>query len=81
MTTKEFQAAFAIANTPAIDLTDVDNSNHFGFGLRSFVPVHTTLRAVAKTIRWQAQQFDGEWEAKALDEVAKMGKKNFLILG
>lgn len=81
MTHKQFQASFAIASNSAIDLTEVDNTNHFGFGLRDFVPVHTTLRAVAKTIRWQAQQFNGEWEAAALDEVAKMGKKNFLILG
>ena len=81
MTTKEFQVSFAIANDSAIDLTDVDNTNHFGFGLRDFAPVHTTLRAVAKTIRWQALQLNGEWEAAALDEVAKLGKKKFIILG
>lgn len=81
MTLSQFQAAFAIAKDFSIDLSNVDDTNLFGFGLLDFAPVHTTLQAVAKTIRYQALQFNGEWNAEALDEVAKLGKKNFLILG
>jgi hypothetical protein len=81
MTKQELQSAFTIANDSSVDLSEVDNSNHDGFGLREFKPVHTTLRAVAKTIRWQAQQLNGDWDAKALDEVASYGRRVFQIFG
>lgn len=80
MTLKQFRAAFAIAKDFSVDLSDVDNSNHFGFGLSTFKPVYTTLNAVAKTIRWQALCFNGQWDATLLDEVSRFGRKNFLIL-
>jgi len=81
MTLSQFQAAFAIAKDSDRDLSNVDDSILFGCGLSSFKPVHTTLEAVAKLIRWQAYQFNGEWDAEALNEVAVLGRKNFLILG
>jgi hypothetical protein len=81
MTLQQFQAAFAIAKDFKRDLSDVDNSILFGYGLPHFTPVHTTLEAVAKTIRWQALQMNGEWDSEALNEVASLGRKNFLILG
>lgn len=80
MTLAQFQKAFAIANDASIDLSDVDDSILFGCGLPRFKPVHTTLEAVAKLIRWQAMQFNGQWNAEALNEVAELGRKNFLIL-
>lgn len=79
MTLAQFQKAFAIANSN-VDLSNVDDSILFGYGLPTFKPVHTTLEAVAKTIRWQALQFNGQWNAEALNEVAEHGRKNFLIL-
>lgn len=79
MTLTQFQKAFAIANSN-VDLSNVDDSILFGYGLPTFKPVHTTLEAVAKTIRWQALQFNGQWNAEALNEVAEHGRKNFLIL-
>jgi len=81
MTLSQFQAAFAIAKDFSRDLSKVDDGILFGFGLSSFKPVHTTLEAVAKLIRWQAYQFNGEWDSEALNEVATLGRKNFLILG
>jgi hypothetical protein len=80
MTLVQFQKAFAIANDVSIDLSNVDDSSLFGCGLPRFKPVHTTLEAVAKMIRWQAMQFNGQWNAEALNEVAEVGRKNFLIL-
>jgi hypothetical protein len=80
MTLVQFQKAFAIANDVSIDLSNVDDSILFGCGLPRFKPVHTTLEAVAKMIRWQAMQFNGQWNAEALNEVAEVGRKNFLIL-
>jgi hypothetical protein len=81
MTLSEFKSAFAIAKDLKRDLSDVDDSNLFGYGLSSFHPVHTTLEAVAKTIRWQALQWNGQWDAEQLDQVAKLGRKNFIVLG
>jgi len=52
----------------------------YGFGLPHFKPVHTTIEAVAKVIRWQARQFNGQWDHPALDEVARIGRKKFLIV-
>ena len=80
MTLAQFQKAFAIAKDTSIDLSNVDDSILFGCGLPRFKPVHTTLEAVAKLIRWQAMQFNGQWNAEALNEVAELGRKNFLIL-
>ena len=81
MTLVQFQAAFAIAKDFDRDLSNVDDSTLYGYGLDDFKPVHTTLEAVAKTIRWQALQFNGEWNAEALNEVAELGRRNFLVLG
>lgn len=81
MTLQQFQSAFAIAKDFDRDLSNVDDSIHYGFGLNSFKPVHTTLEAVAKTIRLQALQFNGEWDAEALNEVAELGRRNFMVLG
>ena len=76
----QFQKAFAIANDASIDLSNVDDSILFGCGLLQFEPVYTTLEAVAKLIRWQAMQFNGEWNAEALNEVTTIGRKKFMIL-
>ena len=81
MTLQQFQAAFAIAKDFDRDLSKVDDSILYGYGLATFKPVHTTLEAVAKTIRWQALQMNGEWDAEALNEVAEAGRNNFLVLG
>ena len=81
MTLQQFQQAFDIAKNFNRDLSNVDDSILFGYGLPDFKPVHTTLEAVAKTIRWQALQFNGQWDAEALNEVAEAGRRNFLVLG
>lgn len=81
MTLNEFKAAFALAKDTSLDFSGVDNSNMLGYGLPDFKPVHVTLEAVAKEIRWNAYQFDGTWNADALEEVAKLGRRNFIVLG
>lgn len=80
MTLAQFQKAFAIANDTSIDLSTVDDTILFGCGLPRFEPVHTTLEAVAKLIRWQAMQFNGEWNSEALNEVTTIGRRKFMIL-
>lgn len=81
MTLQQFQEAFAIAKDFDRDLSNVDDSVLYGYGLPEFRQVHTTLEAVAKTIRWQSLQFNGQWNAVALNEVVELGRRNFLVLG
>jgi hypothetical protein len=81
MTKNEFADAFKIAKDFSIDLTNVDSSHMFGYGLPDFAPVHVTLEQVAKEIRWHALQFNGEWNGEALNEVANLGRRNFIVLG
>lgn len=80
MTKKQAEAAFKIANSNA-DLSQVDDSTLFGCGLSEFKPTYTTLEAVAKMMRWQAQKFNGNWDMEALHELTVIGRKKFLILG
>jgi hypothetical protein len=80
MTLVQFRKAFAIADDQSIDLSNVDDSILYGCGLPEFKPVYTTLEAVAKLIRWQALQFNGQWDAQELDEVATIGRKKFMVL-
>lgn len=79
MTKDEFKAAVQIAKSNK-DLSSVDDSHLFGFGLRDFKPTATTLDAVAKTIRWQAATFNGGWDMEALNEILTFGRKKFTII-
>ena len=80
MTTNEFKAAFAIAQSNE-SLENADYENLYGFGLPDFKPTTTTLRAVAKMMRWQAARFDGGWDNEALNEIREFGRKRFIIAG
>jgi hypothetical protein len=80
MTLAQFRKAFAIADDKSIDLSNVDDNTLFGFGLASFKPVPTTLSAVAKVIRHQALQFNGQWDAEALVELTPLARRKFIIL-
>jgi len=79
MTKQQFSQALEIAKSDR-DLTDVDNSVIFGYGLRDFRPVYVTLEMVAKEIRWHAFTLAGTIDSTALNEVATLGRRNFLIL-
>jgi len=80
MTLAQFQTACKAAQNPTLDLSATDDTMLFGCGLPGFKPVHTTLAAVAKLIRWQAIRFNGQWDAEALNEIATIGRKKFLIV-
>lgn len=80
MTTAEFKTAFSIANGPA-DLSAVDLAPFDGFGLPEFKPVTVTLSQVARLIRWQAAQLNGDWNSEMLNEVRDCGRRRFIIAG
>jgi hypothetical protein len=48
--------------------------------LPDFQPVHTTIDAVAALIRWQALQFNGQWDATELDNMAWIAKRKFTLI-
>lgn len=77
MNRQEFNRAFTIAQGPQ----SLPEGPFNGFGLPDFQPVHVTLRQVAELMRWQALQFNGEWNAEALQEIAKHGRQKFIIIG
>ncbi len=78
MTKDELKQAVALAGsegTLPLDLEVFD-----GFGRHDFKPVHVTVRQVAGLIRWQCQRFDREMDAEALDEIAREGRRKFVIV-
>lgn len=80
MNKMEFKAAFEIANSDK-DLSGVDDSPLFGCGLKGFQPVHTTLEAVAKLVRYQALYLNGNWDMAEVDNMACIARRNFIIIG
>ena len=80
MTKSEFSQAVKMVESGA-DLSKFDDSNLFGCGLPDFRPVHTTIGAVAKLVQYQARTFAGTWDSVALEEIAGIAKRKFLIVG
>jgi hypothetical protein len=58
-----------------------DISIFAGFGGRDYQPVFVTLDAVAALINWQCLQFNGQYDAMALNEIAQAGRTKFQIIG
>ena len=80
MRKEEFKKALELAKDRKVELP-TDISIFAGFGLKDFDPVHVTLDRVAALINWQALQFNGEWDAEALNEIGIAGRKKFIIIG
>jgi len=51
-----------------------------GYGLPGFAPVCITLKNLAALIRWQCIYFNGNLDNEALNDIAILGKKRFIIL-
>ncbi len=79
MNAAQFKQAFSLADSDTC-LSLVDDTHLFGYGLPDFKPVFTTIEAVAKIIRWQARYLNGKWDQNELNEIARLGRKRFLIL-
>lgn len=83
MTTQEFKKAFDLAKRRKShgEIPDTDIGMFSGFALRDFRPVTVTLEQVARLIRWQAQMFNGDWDAEQLGIIREAGRKGFIIAG
>jgi len=79
MTAKQFEAAVTLAKS-GVEINE-DTSNLFGFGLDDFKPTATTIGAVAKTINWQCAIWDGTWDMTEMDNIRKLSRKRFIIVG
>lgn len=80
MTRNEFKEAVKLVESGA-DLSKFDYDNLIGCGLRDFKPVNTTVGAVARLVAYQARTFAGTWDATELDNMARIAKRNFIIVG
>lgn len=63
-----------ILNKPETDLSVFD-----GFGLRDFKPVYVPMSQVVALIRWQAKQFNGEFDQAALQEIWEARNKIIIV--
>jgi len=83
MNKKEFSKALALAQSDeTFEEQEYDEAlNLFsGCALRDFVPVHTTIRPVAVLIRYQCQYLNGGWDLEAIDDMAHIARRNFMIV-
>jgi hypothetical protein len=80
MTNQEFKQAFKIAESDET-LTNEAADLFNGFGLNNFKPVFVTLRQVAELMRWQAKFLNGTWDMDALNEIGRLGRYRFKIIG
>lgn len=86
MNLKQFQAAFALAKNPDVNLSPL-NETFDGYGLREFQPVTTTIESVAALIRWQAMHIGHPkdsgptFDEQELDNIRSIGRKKFIIAG
>ena len=82
MNKKEFTEILEIVQDKRIDLTDVDETILHGCALPDYqFPVFVTRKQVAKLIRWDCLQFNGEFDAEELNNIGIIGKRKFRIVG
>jgi len=85
MNTKEFQAAFAIADNPDNELHNEDIDIFHGIALPGFQPVVATVRQVASMLRWQAlfiatKPGETKWDTQELTELKRLFKTRITVL-
>ena len=83
MNRKEFSEALKMAQSDEVfEEQDYNEAlNLFsGCALRDFIPVHTTIKPVAVLIRYQCQYLNGGWDLEAINEMAFIARRNFLIV-
>lgn len=82
MNKKEFTEIMEIVTNQEIDLSDVDELILHGCALPDYqYPVYVTRKQVAKLIRWDCLQFNGEFDAEELNNIGIIGKRKFRIVG
>jgi hypothetical protein len=80
MTKNEFSEAVKLAKSDA-SLSNICDLHLHGCGLPEFQPVHTSLEAVAKLVRYQCAMLNGGWDERECNDLAYIAKRKFLIVG
>ena len=80
MNKNEFSLALAMAQDRNIDLSNVDDTHLDGCGLPTFDKVATSIKAVAKLIRWQAQYLNGSWDMDEINNLRNISRRKFEIV-
>lgn len=76
MNAKQFELAYQIAASDKEILAD--DSHLFGCGLPDFKPVEVTINEVAKFIRYQCKQFNGEMDKEMVGECRYIARYKFI---
>lgn len=71
MNIKQFREAFKLAKNFDIDLSSEDFDHLYGCGLSEFKPVSTTIKSVARLIRWQALCLDSSWDMEEVERLRR----------
>lgn len=79
MNTAQFKQACKLAFSGA-DLPPDSLEIFDGFGLRDYRTVFVSLGQVARLIRWQCSQLNGDIDNGALAEILACGRKKFQII-
>ena len=79
MTKQELSHALAVAKTEQQIFEDIEVFD--GYGLLDFKSVQTTVKAVAKLIRWQCFRLDGSVDTQELSDLATHARRKFIIIG
>jgi hypothetical protein len=79
MTKQELQAAVTLAQSK--ETIEDDDSCLYGLYLPDFKQVSTTIRAVARFIRWHCIYLNGSVATEELNEFAGFARKRILIIG
>jgi hypothetical protein len=78
MRVSEWRDVFQIANSEE-DLSGENTDHLVGFGLPDFEPTNVTKRQLARIVRHQAKQMNGQWDMEALNEITR-NRRKFIIV-
>jgi len=81
MNAKQIKEATKLAQNKDIDLSSEDDSILLGCGLPEFKPVYTTVRIVAKFMKYQCAMFNGNWDWTEYNEnlIPVLRRKVFVV--
>lgn len=79
MTNQEFQDCFKLAQNGEELAGDISRFN--GYGLREFRPLVATKAELALLIRWQALQFNGQWDSSELTDIKNSLRRKLTLVG
>jgi hypothetical protein len=81
MDKQQLKQAIELAHVRHIPFSETNLHLFNGYGLQAFEPLHCTLADIADLIRWQAFKFNGELDTSEINQIARIGRSKFHIVG